>query len=152
MGLGLTSNIRLVAPEYNSQSRIQRSEHPAPTEGASLTTCENDRHDPASLPTDSCDTFPPRASLVIEIFCGVRRTLPRCQGQKGDPPHHASKQSPRQVTLGQEEPVVAGLLDQTSAGLYQPLLQAGERPVLDPLGQHQPSPQVPQIVRDRAQP
>ena len=81
MGSGLTNNIRLVAPEYNSQSRIQRSEHPAPTEGASLTTCENDRHDPASLPTDSCATFPSRASLVIEIFCGVRRTLPRWQGR-----------------------------------------------------------------------
>ena len=40
---GRTGNIHLVAPECNGQPGFQRSEPPAPTEGASLTTSENDK-------------------------------------------------------------------------------------------------------------
>jgi hypothetical protein len=36
------------------------------------------------------------------------------------------------MALGQEQAVVAGVLDQTSAGLYQPSLQVGEPPIADP--------------------
>jgi hypothetical protein len=43
MDSGPTSNIHSVAPECNGQSRLQRSEPPAPAEGASLTTSENDK-------------------------------------------------------------------------------------------------------------
>src|ERR1019366_6509087 len=43
------------------------------------------------------------------------------------------------------------MFDQTSSGLHQSLLQAGERPVLDPSGQRQPPPQIPQVVGQQAQ-
>src|SRR5271166_1413667 len=38
-----------------------------------------------------------------------------------------------------------------SSGLHQPLLQAGQRPVLDSLGQSQPPPQIAQVVGQQAQ-
>jgi hypothetical protein len=38
------------------------------------------------------------------------------------------------VAFGQREPVVPGVLDQPAAGLHQPLLQAGQRPVPCPFG------------------
>jgi hypothetical protein len=43
MDSGPTNDIHVVAPEYNGQSPLQRSEPPAPTEKASLTTSENDK-------------------------------------------------------------------------------------------------------------
>jgi hypothetical protein len=43
--------------------------------------------------------------------------------------------APRQMALRQQEPVVAGMLYQSAAGFHQPLLQAGQRPVTDLLGQ-----------------
>src|ERR1035437_4438932 len=43
------------------------------------------------------------------------------------------------------------MFDQPSSGLHQPLLQTRQRPVLDSLGQHQPPPQIPQIVGQQAQ-
>ncbi len=36
------------------------------------------------------------------------------------------------MTLRQHQPVISGVLDQASARLHQPLLQAGERPLADP--------------------
>jgi len=56
------------------------------------------------------------------------------------------------MTLRQQQPVVAGMFDQSAAGLDQPLLQAGERPGGDPRRQRQPAPQVPQVIGDDAQP
>jgi len=38
------------------------------------------------------------------------------------------------------------MFHQPTARLHQPLLQAGQRPTADPLGQHEPPPQVPQVV------
>jgi len=43
------------------------------------------------------------------------------------------------------------MFDQPSSGLHQPLLQTRQRPVLDPSGQCQPSPQIAQIVGQQAQ-
>jgi hypothetical protein len=43
MTSGSAGNIHSVAPECNGQSGFQRSELPVPTEGASLTTSENDK-------------------------------------------------------------------------------------------------------------
>ncbi len=56
------------------------------------------------------------------------------------------------MALGQQQPVVAGVLHQSAARLHQPLLQASQGSVPNPLRQHQTPPQVPQIVRDHAQP
>ena len=52
----------------------------------------------------------------------------------------------------QHQPVVPAVLDQSAARLHQPLLQAGQRPRTDSLRQHQPPPQVAQVVCDHAQP
>jgi hypothetical protein len=81
-----------------------------------------------------------------------RRALSGRQGQRGDPPHHASKQPPPQMALRQHPPVVTGMLLQPPTRLHQPLPQAGQGPALDLLWQHQPTLQVAKIVGDQAQP
>lgn len=48
--------------------------------------------------------------------------------QRRDPAQHAPKQSPREMTLLQQQPIIAGVLDQASARFHQPLLQACQRP------------------------
>ena len=47
--------------------------------------------------------------------------------------------------------IVSSVLDQTPAGLDQSLLQARQRPRVDPLRQHQPAPQVPEVIGQDAQ-
>ena len=76
----------------------------------------------------------------------------RLAAAKPHPPQHACEQAPRQMTLRQEQPVVASMLYQPAAGLHQPLLQAGQRPRFESLRHHQPPPQVVQAVCDHAQP
>ena len=73
--------------------------------------------------------FPPSPGLVPLR----RRTLSGWHRQTLNPPHHASKQAPRQMALGQHQPVVTGMLHQPPARLHEPLLQARQRPVVDPL-------------------
>ena len=51
------------------------------------------------------------------------------------------------MTLRQQQPVVPSMLYQTSAGFHQPLLQAGQRPGVDPHRQRQPPPEIPEVVR-----
>jgi hypothetical protein len=51
-------------------------------------------------------------------------SLPGRQRPSLYPPQYASEQAPRQVALRQEQPLVASMLYQPSAGLHQPLLQA----------------------------
>lgn len=46
------------------------------------------------------------------------------------------------MALRQEKPIVPSVLDQSTAGFHQSLLQAGQRPVVDLLRQRQASPQV----------
>ena len=53
--------------------------------------------------------------------------------------------------LCQQQPV-PGVLDQAAAGLHEPLLQVRQRPMLDLPRQHQPTPEVSQVVSDHAQP
>ena len=54
----------------------------------------------------------------------VQVTLPARQRQRPDPVQHVTEQPPVQMPLGQQQPVVARVLDQPAAGLHQPLLQA----------------------------
>src|ERR1035437_8430602 len=68
--------------------------------------------------------------------------LSRRGRQRRNLPQHAGKQPPCQMTLCQQQPVVPGMLYQTPAGFHQPLLQAGQRPVANPLGQRFPCPRV----------
>ena len=71
--------------------------------------------------------------------------------ERRDPSQRAPKEPPRQMALREEQPIVPGALDQTSAYFHQPLLQAGERPVVDSRRQCQPPPQVAQDVGDHTQ-
>ena len=43
------------------------------------------------------------------------------------------------------------MLHEAPVGLNEALLHAGERPVVDPLRQHQPPPQIPEIAGQHAQ-
>ena len=62
-----------------------------------------------------------------------RSGLSRWQEQRLDPPYHRREEAARQMALRQQKAVVSGML-------HQPLLQTGQRPLLDPLRQHQPPP------------
>jgi hypothetical protein len=75
--------------------------------------------------------------------------LSRWQRQRPDPPQNRSEHSPRQTPLGQQAPVVPGMFHHAPTGLDQPLLHAGQRPVVGPLRQCLP-PQEPQIVGQHA--
>ena len=55
------------------------------------------------------------------------------------------------MPLGQQQPVIPRVLDQPTAGLHQPVLQARQRPTLDPVRQSEPPPQVAQVVGQHAQ-
>ncbi len=48
--------------------------------------------------------------------------------------------------LGQQQPIIAGMLDQPPTSLDQPLLQARQRPGVDSLRQHQTAPQIAQVL------
>jgi putative transposase len=54
--------------------------------------------------------------------------------------------------LSQEQPRIAGVFHQPTARLHQPLLQAGQGPIVDPPWSHQPLPQVPQVIGNHTQP
>ena len=60
----------------------------------------------------------------------------------------------RPVLRGREVPKgpPATRLNQMAAALDQPLLQAGQRPAVDPCWQRQPPPQVAQVVGDQTEP
>jgi hypothetical protein len=78
----------------------------------------------ATVPPDSSHTSPPPASVVTGIRSDLRVRLPRWRLQRGNPPHHASKQTPRQMTLRQQQPVVPGVLDQTATRLLRGYIYA----------------------------
>jgi len=50
--------------------------------------------------------------------------LSRGHRQRHDFPQHAAKRPPRQMTLRRQQPIVAGVVNQTAPGFQQPLLQA----------------------------
>jgi hypothetical protein len=106
----------------------------------------------AVFPIDSGDTSPCVSGVVIAICSTLRCALSHWRRQHRDLPQHAGKQPPRQMPFGQQQPVVARMLDEPSTGLHQPLLQAGQRPLPDPRGQRQPPPQIPEVIGDEAQP
>jgi hypothetical protein len=77
------------------------------------------------------DPFPSTPDFATAI--GV---LPARHRQRPDPPEHRPEQASMQMPLGQQQPVVTGMLDQSPARLHEPLLQAGQRPGIDSLRQH----------------
>ena len=83
----------------------------------------------AVFPIDSGDTSPWVPGAVIEICSALRLALSRRRRQQRDLSQHAGKQLARQVTLRHQQPVVARVFDESSAGFHQTLLQAGSRPL-----------------------
>src|ERR1019366_1943390 len=72
-------------------------------------------------PTHSSNTLPSPVSLSTEICFGLRLAYPA-----GDGSAAILRSIPqRELTLRQQQPVIAGVLDQASARIHQPLLQAG---------------------------
>jgi hypothetical protein len=92
-------------------------------------------------------SFPP-SSRVAEIRSALAGRPSHVRWQRRDPPQHASKRT----GVSDGSPLVTCVLDQPSAGFHQALLQAGQRPAVDPRRQHQPPPQIPEVVGDQAQP
>src|SRR5450759_5552137 len=84
---------------------------------------------------------------IAESFSWVPQPrLSRRKRQSIDPPQHTGKQPPRQMTLRQQQPIIAGMFHQPAARLHQPLLEPRQRPAPDPLRQNQPPPKVAEIV------
>jgi len=80
----------------------------------------------ALFPRECTDTSP---SPLLPSTCllGSRALSGRHRQRRGAlwaPSHHASKQAPRQMALGQHPPVVTGMLHQPPARLHEPLLEA----------------------------
>ena len=100
----------------------------------------------------SSDTFPSPVSLVGEIGAGLRPTYPAGDDSAAILPSLAPKSRRVRGLPPQQQPVIAGVQDQASAGFHQALQQAGERPVVDAFRQHQPPPQVAQVVGGHTQP
>jgi hypothetical protein len=69
--------------------------------------------------SDTAPTLLPQPHFATAI--GV---LPAPHRQSPDPSQHLAKQPPVQMSLGQQQPVVPGLLDQLPASLHQPLVLA----------------------------
>jgi len=112
-----TGNIRRTVSECKVQSSFQCSVLPRVTEGVSFTLSGEPKARTAAFPTDSSDTFPSSPSLVAEI-CSVAARLPRWQGQQADPPYHGPEESPAQMALGQEQPIITTMLHQPTARLH----------------------------------
>jgi hypothetical protein len=84
----------------------------------------------------------PRTNLTSIALSGRHR-------QQSDPAQHRPEPPPVQMSLGEIKPVVPRMFYQPSAGLHQPLLQTGERPLLDSAGQRQPPLQKRRAVEGR---
>ena len=74
--------------------------------------------------------------LFLRMFACPSRSSSCWRRQRLDPAHHASEQPARQMALRQHQPIIPAVFHQPSARLHEPLPQAGQRPLLDPLRQH----------------
>lgn len=67
----------------------------------------------------SCENSP-SVRPATEIRSAPHLDLAPARGQQHDLLQHAAKQPPGQVTLRQQQPVAAGIFNQTPAGFHQP--------------------------------
>jgi len=83
---------------------------------------------------------PSRHPLILRVasYSGsrLRPRLPRRHRQGGDPSYHRPEEPPGRMALGQQQPVMPGVLDQSAARLHHSLWQARQRPLADPVWQH----------------
>ena len=70
---------------------------------------------PNGAPADTapCEPFGSQKLLIL-----ARATLPARQRQRPDPVQHVTEQPPVQMPLRQEQPVIARVLDQSTARLH----------------------------------
>ena len=80
------------------------------------------------------------------VLRSVRRTSAFRHWQGAGPLQHRTEQAPRQVTLRQEQPVVARVFHEPRARLDEELLETGQRPRVDPLREHEPPPEIPEVL------
>ena len=85
-------------------------------------------------------------------LCSCHQLLACRKREYRNPPQQRREPPSRQVSFRQQQPVVLCMLYQSPTGLHQPLLHAGQRPVLDPARQSQPPPEVSQVEGKNAQP
>ena len=70
----------------------------------------------APAASDSSDSSPPSVALSTQVCSRPTPRLARREPERCDPPHHRPEKPPRQMTLRQQQPVVARVLDQPAAG------------------------------------
>jgi hypothetical protein len=85
------------------------------------------QHDAPDILTD---TSPPSVLSSPTVSGNARRSTGR-HGQRPDPLEHRPERASGQVALGQQQPVVAGVLDRPSAHLDEALLETGQRAAID---------------------
>ena len=90
----------------------------------------------------SISQTPLRPSSAGPRFCSRHRSATRSAPAAPRSVKHLVKQAPAQMSLGQQQPVVPSVLDQSPASLHEPRLQARQRPSVDSPRQHEPPPQV----------
>src|SRR5437016_13926860 len=61
--------------------------------------------------------FPPLPPCSLK-FARPAARLPRWHGQQADPPYHGPEESPAQMALGQEQPIITTMLHQPTARLH----------------------------------
>ena len=133
----------------DSQSQFLRSRGRRPIRQRAARRRDGaDRHLDAVSPAISRTPHPPAFSPRFRLPVADSTALARAASGS---PHHGFEESPRQMTLRKEQPVIASVFHQPAARLHQPLLHAGQRPTVDPPRQGQ-LPQVPQFVGNHAQP
>ena len=72
--------------------------------------------------------------------------------RRRNPSQPAGKTLPREMPLGQQQPVMARMFYQPSSGLHRTLLQTRKRPVPNAVRQRQSSPEVARVVGGYTQP
>lgn len=82
-----------------------------PTVGLCRLTSPACRH--ANDFSDTAPTLLPRP----QIFATAIGVLPARHRQSADPPQHLAKQASMQMPLGEQQPIIASMLDQPSTGL-----------------------------------
>ena len=91
-----------------------------------------DRAVPATAEGFLATPLPRRSSATRVRWLSGPSALPSRHRQRPDPLQHVAEQPAVQMPLGQQQPIVPRVLDQPTARLHQPVLQARKRPALDP--------------------
>ena len=92
-----------------------------------------------------------RVSLLCQAGVLALATSICRDRERRDPLEHRPEQAPSQVTLRQQQPVIARVFHQPATRLDKALLETGQRPGVDPLREHQPPPEIPEVVGQYAQ-